>query len=108
MNTRLARIATVTAVASAAAVMLTAGPSAAAPPSGCPGGFQLLSVGALSALGYQVPGRVDDPSSGLRSFGRAGNGNGWVCAVPLGNQTWSSDVASDLQIYDFMDDTLRT
>lgn len=87
--------------AGAAAVAL---PASATPPSnGCPAGFQLLSVADLGAQGYQVPAKLDDPSTGLRSFGRPGNGDGYVCGVPLGNQTtpWGSP------IYTFLNDTLR-
>jgi hypothetical protein len=102
MTTRLMRTGTVTAVATAAAVALTAGPSQAAPTNGCPAGYQLLSVADLSQRGYQVPAQMDDPNSGYRSFGQAGNGNGLVCAVPLGNQTTNFGD----QLYNFMDDSL--
>lgn len=89
-------------VALGAGVLLAASPAtAAAPSNGCPSGFQLLSVATLSELGYRVPGMVDDPNSGLESFGNPGNGDGWVCARPLGNQTGPYG-----QIYDFMDNQL--
>ena len=104
MTTRLIRNCTMTAVAAAAAATLTAGPAQAAPATGCPTSYQLLSVSELSTLGYQVPAQVDDPTSGFRSFGQAGNGNGLVCALPLGNQTTSFGE----QLYNFMDDTLRS
>ncbi|MCW2572901.1 MAG: hypothetical protein JWO88_2959 [Frankiales bacterium] len=50
-----------------------------------------------------MPGIVDDPTSGVRSFGRPGNGDGFICGVPLGNQTWING-----QIYNFWDNTLHT
>jgi hypothetical protein len=83
--------------------LVLAGPSAtAAPPSnGCPSGYLLLSVEALSDLGYQVPGLVDDPASGVESYGRPANGDGWVCARPMGNQTGPYG-----QIYMFTDNQL--
>lgn len=80
-------------------------PAAAGPPAGgCPSGFQLLAISDLLEFGpYQVPGRVDDPSSGIQSFGLPGNGDGYVCGVPLGTRTtpWGS------QLYNFFDNTLR-
>jgi hypothetical protein len=83
--------------------VLNASPAqAAAPTNGCPDGYQLLAVSDLAPQGYQVPGKVDDPTSGIRSFGRFGNGDGLVCAVPLGNQLtpWGG------QVYNFWDNTL--
>lgn len=104
MTTRLIRASTVTAVVAATAGTLAVGPALAAPAIGCPTSYQLLSVSDLSTLGYAVPAQMDDPTSGFRSFGHAGNGNGWVCALPLGNQTTSFGA----QLYNFMDDTLRS
>ena len=94
---------TVAAVAVAAAI-LPAAPAQAAGVTGCPPAYEVMSVAPLQALGYQVPAAVDSPTSGIRSFGHAGNGNGSVCALPLGNQTWGDG----LQIYNFLDDTLRS
>jgi hypothetical protein len=82
-----------------------AGPALADPPSdGCPVGYQLLAISDLLALGpYHVPSLVDDPSSGVQSFGEPGNGDGYVCGVPLGGKQtpWGS------QVYNFFDNTLR-
>ena len=87
-----------------AAVLLTAlaAPAqAVAPSAGCPSGFQRLEVAPLTSAGYRVPALVDSPDQNL-SFGHvAGNGNGFVCAVPLGNQQFDG-----LQIYNFFDDSL--
>ena len=68
-------------------------PAAAAPPNtGCatgnrdsdqPHGILLLSVSDLTALGHHVPALIDDPANG-------GNGDGFVCGIPLGNQTTPS------------------
>lgn len=89
------------------AALFTAGaatPANARPPSGgCPSGFKVLSVPALTVQGYQMPARVDDPNSGVLSFGRPGNGNGSVCGVELGGglvTDWGGPV------YNFMDDQL--
>jgi hypothetical protein len=79
------------------------GPAAAGPTSdGCPAGYSLMNVSDLAPQGYQVPGQVDDPTSGILSFGRPGNGDGRVCALELGNQTtsWGG------QLYNFWDNTL--
>ena len=90
--------------AAAAALVALAGPAQAAPPSnGCPSHWQRLSVPALTALGYRVPLEVDDPANSYSFGNKPGNGNHWVCALPLGNQ----DVGG-LQIYNFMDDSLQT
>jgi hypothetical protein len=82
--------------------VLTTPALAAAPSNGCPVGYQLLSVADLSAQGYQVPAQVDSSTSGILSFGRPGNDDGVVCAVPLGNQQTSFGG----QVYNFWDDTL--
>lgn len=96
------RAATAVAIACIAAAAAPLTPASAdAPSNGCPRGYELLSVAALT--GYLVPGIVDDPTSGVRSFGRPGNGDGFVCGVPLGNQTWING-----QIYNFWDNTLQT
>lgn len=85
--------------------------SAAPPPNGCPAGYQLMSVTALSAQGYRVPAEVDSPTSGVVGHGSGngaswvqspGDGDGYVCARALGNQTtpWGG------QLYDFIDNQL--
>jgi hypothetical protein len=80
-------------------------PAAAAPPNtACatgnrrsdePHGILLLSVSDLIASGYHVPAIVDDPANG-------GNGDGFVCGIPLGNQT----TPSGNQLYGFSDNQL--
>ena len=89
-----------------AAILLVAlAPSAeaAAPVAGCPAGFTRLAVAPLTALGYGVPALVDSPDATV-SFGhKPGNANGYVCALPLGNQSFNG-----LQIYNFLDDSLLT
>jgi hypothetical protein len=75
---------------------------AASPTDGCPSGYDRLAVAPLTDLGYQVPALVDSPDQRL-SFGhQPGNGNGYVCGVPLGNQSFQG-----LQIYNFLDDSLQ-
>src|SRR4051794_31598404 len=77
--------------------------TAAAPANGCPSSYELMAVSVLAGQGYQVPGQVDSATSGIRSFGSAGNEDGWICALPLGNQKtpWGG------QVYNFWDNTLR-
>ena len=75
---------------------------AAPPPSGCPAGYQLLSVQTLTAEGYMVPALVDSPTSGVKSFGHPGDGDGWVCGHQLGNQLTSFG----LPVYNFIDNQL--
>lgn len=75
---------------------------AGAPTNGCPAGFQLLSVATLLSLGYHVPALVDSPSSGIKTFGQPGNGDGFVCAIKQGNQV----TLSGLQLYNFFDNQL--
>jgi hypothetical protein len=86
-------------------ILAVAGPAVADPPSnGCPAGYQLLAISDLLAVGpYHVPGVVDDPSSGVLSFGRPGNGDGYVCGVPLGDK----QTPFGGQVYNFFDNTLR-
>ena len=91
----------VTATAVVAAVVTAVPAQAATPSNGCAPGYEVLSVAALSALGYHVPAMVDSPSNTYGFGHQPGNGNGWVCGVPLGNQA-----DSGLQIYNFIDDTL--
>jgi hypothetical protein len=96
--------ATLVAATAVVAAVTTALPAqAAAPSNGCVPGYEVLSVAALSALGYRVPAMVDSPSNTWGFGNQPGNGNGWVCGVPLGNQSYDG-----LQIYNFMDDTLLT
>jgi hypothetical protein len=105
MNALLVRrAAAVLALAGGAAVAPLSSATAAAPTNGCPKGYDLVSVASLEPLGYQVPGKVDDPNSGIKSFGQPGNGDGFVCSVPLGNQTGVGGV----QIYNFWDNTLMS
>jgi hypothetical protein len=61
-----------------------------------------MAVSDLAPQGYRVPGRLDDPSSGIRSFGSLGNGDGFTCAQEIGNRTtpWGG------QLYQFWDNTL--
>lgn len=91
------------AAVGAAAALATAAPAQAAPPSGgCPANWALLAVEPLTDLGYRVPAQVDSPENRY-SFGhQPGNANGYVCALPLGNQS-----VGGLQIYNFMDDSLQ-
>ncbi|HEX9041664.1 MAG TPA: hypothetical protein VF838_11640 [Trebonia sp.] len=105
----MAAIAAVVAVGSAIAA---AGTAAASPtPSGCPAGYQLLSVASLTLEGYRVPAELDSPTSGVVSHGLGngqswvqspGDGDGLVCGRALGNQTtpWGG------QLYDFVDNQL--
>jgi hypothetical protein len=82
-----------------------ASPAAAAPPSnGCATenrtseaeqGLLSFAVADLAALGYRVPGLIDDPANG-------GNGDGFVCGVPSGNQT----TPDGRQLYLFFDNQL--
>jgi hypothetical protein len=89
-------------VASAGAVVAGTPALAAPPPNGCPAGYQLLSVQTLTAEGYKVPALVDSPTSGVRSFGQPGNGDGWVCGVKNGNQL----TPFGLPVYNFTDNQL--
>ena len=103
MKRRTAQRVTTTGVSLLAAA-LTSITSAGATPAdnGCPQGYEVLAVADLAPQGYQVPGMVDDPSSGITSFGSAGNGDGLVCAKAIGQQTttWGG------QLYQFWDNTL--
>ena len=69
----------------------------------CPDGFELASVTAMVSAGYVVADRVDDPSSGVESYGRLGNANGWLCLRAMGNKTTHFGG----QYYLFTDDGLR-
>ncbi len=89
-------------LASAAGLIALAASASGLPSNGCPDGYTLLSVQTLLAEGYHAPALVDSPTSGVLSFGRPGNGNGWVCGVRLGNQT----TAFGGPLYNFIDDQL--
>jgi hypothetical protein len=90
-------------IAGAAGSVLAGTPAMAAPPpNGCPAGYQLLSVQTLTAEGYKVPALVDSPTSGVKSFGRPGDGDGWVCGHQLGNQL----TPFGLPVYNFIDNQL--
>lgn len=71
----------------------------ASPPAshvGCPpveSGFQVWDVGTLP---YQVDNLVD----------AGGNGNGWVCARPIDDQTFVGPDGVEHRIYLFMDDVI--
>ena len=105
MNVRTASLATSLLVLAGVAGLagITGSAAAAAPTNGCPAGYDLLSVSQLTGFGYGVPARIDDPDSGLLSYGRPGNGDGWVCGVVMGNQL----AFPGHPLYNFMDDSLR-
>lgn len=97
--------------AGAAGTVLTAAALAAPPPGGCPAGYQLLSVQALTDQGYKVPALIDSPTSGVVGegpgtgqdwVGQPGNGDGLVCGVKLGNQL----TPFGLPVYNFIDNQL--
>jgi hypothetical protein len=90
------------ALVAAATCLSAATALAAAPNNGCPPGYRIMSVVDLSQQGYLVPAQVDSSTSGILSFGRPGNDDGWVCAVRLGNQL----TPFDKPIYNFWDNTL--
>ena len=96
-------VAVATLACGTVAVLAQSAP-AAAPGNGCPPHYDLVQVSVIAVDGYQVPGMVDDPTSGIRSFGKLGNHDDWVCALPLGNQTtpWAG------QVYNFVDNSLLT
>jgi hypothetical protein len=58
-------------------------------------GILHLAVAELAPLGYRLPGILDNPANG-------GNGDGFVCGIPLGNRT----TPSGNQLYDFFDNHL--
>jgi len=98
----LTRLSCAVALSTATVVLSSGAALADAPANGCPAGYQLLSVATLTTLGYHVPAQVDSPSSGIKSFGRPGNGDGFVCGVQLGNQLTSFG----LPVYNFIDNQL--
>lgn len=100
-TSRLGAAMLVSATILVAAVVTAVPAQAAAPTGGCAPGYQLLSVATLSAEGYRVPAEVDSPSNTYGFGNQPGNGDGWVCGVPLGNRSFNG-----LQVYNFVDDTL--
>lgn len=93
----------VVAATAGLALAAWAAPAQAEPPSqGCPHGYDHLEVAPLTAAGYKVPALVDSPTQSISFGNKPGNGNGWVCGVPLGNQQFDGH-----QIYNFMDDSLQ-
>jgi hypothetical protein len=58
-------------------------------------GILHLAVADLTPLGYRLPGLLDNPANG-------GNGDGFVCGIPLGNRT----TPAGNQLYDFFDNQL--
>jgi hypothetical protein len=90
-----------------AAVGFAVAPAASAhgappPVSGCPAGWQTLSVAALLGQGYGVPAIVDDPASG-------GNGDGVICGNPI-NATRAAQICGGPcgvpVLYNFRDNNL--
>ncbi len=101
MNVRhLARVASTCALLAGSVLATSTAASAQAPTSGCPHGFFLWSVAEHLADGYHLALIVDDPRSGVQSFGQAGNGDGWVCAHLLGV------TENGRSLYEFFDDVL--
>jgi hypothetical protein len=105
-------ICAIAATLAAGSLLAAASALAAAPSNGCPSGYQLVSVPTLTAQGSRVPALVDSPSSGVVGegpgvgrgwIGQPGNGDGWVCAVQLGNQL----TPFGLPVYNFIDNQLR-
>ncbi|MDX6198629.1 MAG: hypothetical protein QOJ79_1780 [Actinomycetota bacterium] len=105
MNSHLVRRSVVVSV-SLLAVSMGSMATAQADPSdtGCPASYTVFAVADLALQGYRVPGQVDDPNSGIKSYGRTGNGDGLVCAHAISGQTttWGG------QLYTFWDNTQRT
>lgn len=92
----------VSGAVAAATFTSVGGASAAAPTTGCPAAYQLLSVAVLSEAGYHLPALVDSPTSGIRTFGEPGNGDGWVCGAPIGKKLTSFGGP----LYNFVDNQL--
>ena len=93
----------------AAASSITGPALATAPSAGCPAGYQLLSVQSLTAQGYKAPAEVDDPTSGVESFGRPGNGDGFVCGRALPQAACIAHASGPCPVpvfYEFEDDVL--
>lgn len=90
-------------MAAVTSIVVQGSPASAAPPaSGCPRGFALVSVADLAALGYHVPGIVDDPTNNYGFGHQSGNGDGWVCARLLGKV----EKTTGQPLYEFFDNTL--
>lgn len=105
MNARIMGRTTAIALCLSAAAAGSVGSAQAAPSdTGCPNGYTVMAVSDLATRGYQVPGQVDDPNSGIKSFGHFGNGDGLVCAQEIGNQTTTFGD----QLYQFWDNALRS
>lgn len=66
-----ASVAGLALVAAGMGLASTASASASPPADGCPNGYPLMSVAALSAQGYLAPAEVESPASGV-----VGNGSG--------------------------------
>ena len=72
--------------------------------NGCAAGYSYVSVADVVAAGYARAWRVDDPTSGLLSRQRPGNGDGYLCTLALGHRVNSSG----LQLLDIEDNNLPT
>jgi len=93
----------VVTMAAGGAIAIATTANASAPPDGCPRGYDLMSVDSLAAQGYRLPALVDDSTTAGVGFGhQPGNGDGLVCAQPLGNRL----TPAGRQLYDFRDNTL--
>ncbi len=89
-------------LALATSIVSMAAPASAAPPAGCPRGFDVASVAVLAPLGYRLPGIVDDPANTYGFGHQPGNGDGLVCARLLGKV----DPTTGQPLYQFFDNTL--
>jgi hypothetical protein len=70
--------------------------------TGCPAAYSLLSVADLTAQGYHLPQKLDDPANG-------GNNDGQVCGRPVQQQAADQHCGGPCPVpvlYDFRDDTL--
>jgi hypothetical protein len=94
----------ITATVTAAVIGVSTRAAAEPPTNGCATenrasdvdhGMLQFAVADLTALGYRVPGIIDDPANG-------GNGDGFVCGVPMGNLT----TPRGTQLYFFFDNVL--
>lgn len=97
-----ALLAAVLLAATTSIVCQAAPASAAAPSSGCPRGFDVANVADLAALGYRIPGIVDDPANTYGFGHQPGNGDGFVCARLVGK----ADPTTGQLLYQFFDNTL--
>jgi hypothetical protein len=98
----MTKIALAMTVAAFAVGGMGAGEAGAAPPgsnecatanraSDVDHGILLLEVGSLTEAGYRAPAAIDE----------AGNRDGFVCAIPLGDRT----TPRGTQLYEFYDNT---